>query len=241
MTDLTERFLEVYKALKKLNLVHTPSGLANHIGVSRALVTEIIKGRTEAGMKPVQKIVQEFKQINANWLLTGDGSMFLEQNEGLQLNEPTAVYKLRTDYNVADQRIPLYNLEASAGLVELFQNHNDAQPIDTIHIPNLPKCDGAVYVTGDSMYPLLKSGDIIAYKEVSLSIDSIFFGEMYLISIDLDGEEFISVKFIQRSDKGEAYVKLVSQNTHHQAKDIPLNKVRALALVKASVRINSMA
>lgn len=187
------------------------------------------------------EISTKYPDINIHWVLTGHGSITNEIMPADVVDKTTSVFKLRTDYNVADQRIPLYNLEASAGLVELFQNHNDAQPIDTIHIPNLPKCDGAVYVTGDSMYPLLKSGDIIAYKEVSLSIDSIFFGEMYLISIDLDGEEFISVKFIQRSDKGEAYVKLVSQNTHHQAKDIPLKKVRALALVKASVRINSMA
>ena len=39
--------------------------------------------------------------------------------------------------------------------------------LDYISIPRLPKCDGAVYVTGDSMYPLLKSGDIVLYKEVS--------------------------------------------------------------------------
>ncbi|MDB0600070.1 hypothetical protein PL373_02640 [Tenacibaculum maritimum] len=63
---------------------------------------------------------------------------------------------------------------------------------------------------------------------------------MYLISVEVAGEEYISVKYIQKSEKGEQYIKLVSQNQHHQPKNVKLNKVRAMALVKASVRINSM-
>jgi len=156
------------------------------------------------------------------------------------MNENVEEYTLKTDNNIDDQFIPLYNIEASAGLVELFQSHNKQNIIDTIKIPNIPKCDGAVYVTGDSMYPLLKSGDIIAYKEIHDFANDIFWGEMYIISIEVSGEEWISVKYIQKSEKGEEYVKLVSQNQNHQAKDVKLSKVRALALIKASIRINSM-
>ena len=162
------------------------------------------------------------------------------KSEGDLMNENVEEYTLKTDNNIDDQFIPLYNIEASAGLVELFQSHNKQNIIDTIKIPNIPKCDGAVYVTGDSMYPLLKSGDIIAYKEIHDFANDIFWGEMYIISIEVSGEEWISVKYIQKSEKGEEYVKLVSQNQNHQAKDVKLSKVRALALIKASIRINSM-
>ena len=88
------------------------------------------------------------------------------------------------------------------------------------------------------MYPLLKSGDIVLYKQLQ-DIDSIFWGDMYLLSIDLDGEEYITVKYIQKSDR-EGYVKLVSQNPHHADKEIPIERIRALALVKASIRMNSI-
>lgn len=63
-----------------------------------------------------------------------------------------------------------------ASIVPLFQNSDEIKPIDHISIPNLPKCDGAVYVAGDSMYPLLKSGDIVMYKEV-IDIKNIFTGD----------------------------------------------------------------
>jgi hypothetical protein len=35
-------------------------------------------------------------------------------------------------------------------------------------------------------------------------------------------------------------VKLVSQNPHHADKDVELSKIRAIAFVKASIRMNSI-
>lgn len=185
----------------------------------------------------IENILTIHKDINAEWLITGSGEML---KSSLAVNEPNGIYKLRTDRIEDQQDVPLYNLEASAGLVSLFNKHADHTPIDYLRIPNLPKCDGALTVTGDSMYPLLKSGDIIMYKEVNTEIANVFFGEMYLLSIALNGDEYVSVKWVQKSDKGEDYIKLVSENQHHQPKDIHLKSVKAMALVKASVRINAM-
>lgn len=178
-------------------------------------------------------IISSYPELNSNWLLTGEGSMI--KDEGIQS------FPLRTDRPVhEEQQIPLYNLEAVAGLVPLFENAQAIQTDEYISIPNLPKCDGALFVTGDSMYPLLKSGDIVIYKQIQDFANEVFWGEMYLVSVEIAGEEYISVKYVQKSEEGKEYIKLVSQNQHHQPKDIPLCKVRAMALVKASIRINSM-
>lgn len=182
----------------------------------------------------IELLYSKCVDIDANWLLTGKGPML--KSNSLQLidrNRKTA------DKTVEDQEIPLYNLEATAGLKELFASGSPSQVLDTIRIPNLPKCDGAISVTGDSMYPLLKSGDIVLYKETT--VEDIFFGEMYLLSVKLnDWDEYITVKYIQKSEEGNDYVKLVSQNQHHQPKDILKSKITALAMVKASIRINTM-
>jgi phage repressor protein C with HTH and peptisase S24 domain len=95
-------------------------------------------------------------------------------------------------------------------------------------------------VAGDSMYPLLKNGDIVAYRKVEDIENDIFWGEMYLLSIDVGEEEFVTVKYIQKSEKGVEYIKLVSENKHHQDKDVQLKKIRALALIKATIRLNTM-
>ena len=50
---------------------------------------------------------------------------------------------------------------------------------------------------------------------------------------------YVTVKYIQKSDRA-GYVKLVSQNQHHADKDVEISRIRAIALVKASIRMNSI-
>ena len=209
---------------------------ADKIGVSEGNIRGYIKGIMPK-YDVLEKIVTSL-DVNPDWLLTGRGNMEKEpdqQQAGIQVQEK---FPLKTDNLVDLQRIPLYNLEATAGLVSLF-NDVDAIPISYISLPDLPACDGAVYVRGDSMYPLLKSGDIVLYKQVHDMQYGIFWGEMYLISANVDGDEFVTIKYIHKSER-ENCVKLVSHNQHHEPKDIPISMIRALALVKASVRYNTI-
>lgn len=206
---------------------------AEKIGFKPQVISNIVSGRkSKPSFDVLNAIKTSFVYINSEWLLTGKGEMLKEETEAIK------VYKLDTDTVCETQETPLYDLEAVAGLRQLLDNSKN-NIIDTIKIPNLPKCDGAVFITGDSMYPLLKSGDIVLYKEVTP--EYIFWGEMYLLSVRIDEwEEYVTVKYIQKSAKGEEYIKLVSQNQHHQPKDISINNVTALALIKASIRINTM-
>lgn len=223
----TERVREYidYKGISKYKF-------CNDLGFSN----KFLDNSSNMGTDKACKILHYYPDLNSEWLLTGNGPMIKEEN--------TSVVVMNSDRKTVDklhanQEIPLYDLEAVAGLRELFSSGEPQRILDTIKIPNLPKCDGAISVTGDSMYPLLKSGDIILYKETEF--ENIFFGEMYLLSVKLnDWEEYITVKYVQKSEQGQEYVKLVSQNSHHQPKDIHISKISALALIKASIRINTM-
>lgn len=197
------------------------------------------------GLDKVRIIINAYPDLNIQWLLTGSGDMIKAKEEPRKpnVNDVKGAYisndfHLRTDRNVEHQHVPLYDLDATAGLVALFVPEKQI-PLDYIYIPDMPVCDGAIRVTGDSMYPLLKSGDIILYKQTKDLQYGILWGEIYLISYDIDGEEYIMVKYVQKSAK-EGCIKLVSYNPHHSPTDIPLGKVRAMALVKASVRYNTI-
>lgn len=190
----------------------------------------------------ITKFIAYAPEVDVNWLVLGQGKMLKEHNDygnPSMVQEPINVFSLKTDKSVKNQMIPLYDMEASAGIVELLSSKT-MHSKEFINIPNLPKSDGALYIKGDSMYPLLKSGDIVIYKKVNNIMDNIFWGEMYLVSLDVDGEEYNSVKYIQKSDQGEEFIKLVSQNSHHHDKDVHLSRVMALAIIKASIRINGM-
>ena len=249
MTTIKERVLQIadIQGLKKEEFF-------NNLGLSYANFKGVQK-KSALSSDSLVSILSKYPDINSEWLLTGNGPMIKPLHESFEIKEASkessddykkiisgqtkSEYLLRTDIRKQEQLVPLFNLEAAAGLVQLFKN-DQATPIDFISIPNLPKCDGAIYVVGDTMYPLLKSGDIVMYKQVQDITNSIFWGEMYLLHIDIDGDDFTTVKYVQRSDVGSDYIKLVSQNQHHSPKDINIKHVKAAALVKASIRINSM-
>lgn len=236
--------LLILNNLQELYGYEKDSEFAKYLGIS----SQTLSNWKSRNTFDIELLYTKCENINPEYLFTGNGSVFKKKypdNENSSINivsEPEVnEFKLKTDKLVpGHQQIPLYNIEATAGIVTLFRDTDQTQPIDFIQVPNLPKCDGALYVTGDSMYPLLKSGDIVMYKQVHNIRDGIFWGEMYLISIVQDGDEMVLVKYIQKSEKGDDWIRLVSQNQHHQDKDIKLTKVKALALVKASIRINSM-
>ena len=220
---------ERIKLIRK-QLGWTQEQLAQRLGIGKAALSMIETGRTGLSSRNRNILVQELN-VNPEWLDTGAGDAFNAEPD-------LTAYMLRTDHTLPMQSVPLYSIEGTAGLVPLFADRNRAHAINYIHIPNLPKCDGAIYIAGDSMYPLLKSGDIVLYKQLR-DLDDIFWGDMYLLSIDIDGEEYITVKYIQKSER-PGYVKLVSQNPHHADKEVAQERIRALALVKASIRMNSL-
>jgi phage repressor protein C with HTH and peptisase S24 domain len=209
----------------------TQEQLSQRLGIGKTALSMIETGKARLSTRNRNILIQELN-VNPDWLETGNGAIFNA--------DPSfaASFCNAKEFSMPLQSVPLYSIEATAGLVPLFEQRESCNPINYIHIPNLPKCDGAIYVVGDSMYPLLKSGDIVLYKQLH-DLNDIFWGDMYLLSIDMEGEEYITVKYIQRSDR-EGYVRLVSQNQHHADKEIALSRIRAIALIKASIRMNSM-
>ena len=177
----------------------TQEQMAQHLGIGKAALSMIETGKAALSSRNRNILVQELN-VNPDWLETGKGCMFNAEPD-------LTSYLHRTDNSLPLQSVPLYSIEGTAGLVPLFSDQAQLKPVNFIHIPNLPKCDGAIY--------------------------------MYLLSIDIDGEEYVTVKYIQKSDR-KGYVKLVSQNPHHADKEVEIARIRALALVKASIRMNSM-
>lgn len=225
---ITERILQLikYKGISRRKF-YIETGLSNGF-------LDKVK---DIGASKIEDILTTYPDINPEWLLTGKGYMtapkvYSENESTLQwIEEPGIVYT-----KTIKKPVPLYDAETSTG-INSFLKESNSEPIDYISVPNLQNCDGAIYVNGDSMYPLLKTGDIILFKKMNNTIENVFWGEMYLISITTDNlEEFLMIKWIKKSEKGEDWIKLVSENTQHEPKDIQFKQVTGLALIKTSIR-----
>lgn len=187
----------------------------------------------DIGGSKIDHILKVYPEINAVWLLSGDGDMI---NLDV-LEEKKATYKKIDKEENAP--IPLYDIQTTEGIIDLFGNNENQKEVDYIRIPKISECDGAIYVTGDSMYPLLKSGDIVVYKKIFNLESNIIWGEMYLVYVNNDGNESFFTRFLKQSER-ESYVQFVAQNPHHQTIEFPISSIKALALVKGSIRVNSL-
>lgn len=219
----------ILNRVKYYNNFTTDIELANFLGINKSTLSNWYKRNTI----DYDLVFSKCKLVDKNWLLTGDGETPIIK-EG---NIP-AVYESKvTEKKIDNQEIPLYEISAAAGLKVLFQGGNQ-NIVDSLKLPNLSKVDGAMFVTGDSMYPLLKSGDIIAFKKVN-NIDYLHYGNIYILAYEIDGDDYLVVKFVNKSEK-EGHLKLVSYNDHYHSIDIPIANIMAIALVKATVRYNIM-
>ena len=144
--------------------------------------------------------------------------------------------KDRSSHSV--QNVPIFELEATAGFSALYRDFSSAVS-DYLTIPNLPPVDGAIYARGDSMSPLIASGDIVIFKKVELHPDNIIWGSIYIISYTLDGDDFTVLKYVRHSSK-DGYIRLESFNPRFDPQDIPASSITALALVKASITFHTI-
>lgn len=196
--------------------------------LSNGYVSSMRKG---LGVGKLENVLKSFPELSRDWLLYGEGNML---NSGVKIQ----TFELRTDNEKNLQKIPVYELEATAGFMAVY---NDTSSIisDYITIPNLPPVDGAIYARGDSMSPLIASGDIIIYKKVELQPDNILWGQIYIISYSLDGDDYTVLKYIRHSSKA-GYLRLESFNSRFDPQDIPASSITALALVKASITYHTI-
>ena len=234
--DLFFNVADIVKRAKRVLNFKIDADLAAYLGVSRSTLSNWI---ARNGID-FPLLLEKLKEIDYNWLLVGKGQPVHQAkfcNDEIVSGEVEMIHNPKTADPVDDRSVPLYDITAAANLKTLLANKQQ-HVVGKIQIPNIPVSDGALYISGDSMYPILKSGDVVGFKEIS-NFSNVIYGEMYLVSFCIDGDEYLSVKYINRSEV-EGCIKLVSYNPHHEPMDIPLTSIQAMAIVKFSIRKNMM-
>lgn len=208
------------------------SEFARQSGIPQGTLNNIVGNRlSKPSFENISKLVSSDETIDARWILTGEGDM----------NRKVDILKIHTppylEHINEHEIVPLYDIEAAANL-KMTMYKDKENVIGYLSIPDMPTVDGAVAVRGDSMYPIIKSGDIVVYKWIS-SPEYITYGEMYLVNYLWGDDRHVVVKYVKRSQK-EGYVTLVSYNSHHEPIDIPMSCIQSIALVKVSIRYNTI-
>lgn len=199
-------------------------------GLAVGLLNKARSGKSDVGKKAIEKILKKYQDINPVWLITGEGSMIAGADK-------IQTFELKADEKRTTRSVPIYDLEATAGFVSIYKDYSQVAE-NYLSIPNLPPVDGAIYVRGDSMSPLIESGDIVIFQKVQ-NPGNILWGNIYIVSYFLEGDEYTVLKYIRRSPLS-GHVRLESFNTRYDPQDIPTYSIVALALVKASITFHTI-
>lgn len=225
---------EIVKRAKQAMDFKTDAELAAYLGISRSTLSNWMARNSI----DFPLLLNKLHSVDYNWLLAGKGSPRREVkmcDTDLVTGEIEILHNPKSPDARKDRSVSLFDITAAANLRTLLANKNQ-YVVGQIQIPSIPVCDGALFVSGDSMYPILKAGDIIGFKEIG-NLSHVIYGEMYIVSFHIDDDEYLTVKYVNRSEV-EGCIKLVSYNVHHEPMDLPFSSIQALAIVKFSIRKN---
>jgi transcriptional regulator with XRE-family HTH domain len=94
INDVTFRFLDAYKKLISDKKISDAKEFASEIGISSSMMTELLHGRSNIGIKPIQNIVLKFG-VDAEWLITGNETPLNEVHEKEQHTDRNALEMIK--------------------------------------------------------------------------------------------------------------------------------------------------
>lgn len=212
----------------------TISALEKKIGVSNGTLDKIIKRNSKISSDILARILIQYPDINAKWLITGKGEMIdynysqaksynIDSVNTNVVNEPIVGY--------GSKSLPLIPIDAMAGFGNGEKQIMDYES-ETYIIPNFRGAEFLISVKGDSMYPRYNSGDIVACKK--LQLNDVFFqwNKVYVLDTDQGA-------LIKRVRKGtfDNQITLVSENDSYENFELKMNQINSIALVVGVIRL----
>lgn len=165
-------------------------------------------------------VISKCEEINANWLLTGQGPMLKEDN-----NLPMALKSANSE------GIPLIPLDAMAGISsgEISVLELDCE---RYVIPMFKGADFLIPVKGSSMIPKYNSGDVVACKKIPMQDLFFQWNKVYV----LDTNQGALIKRIHKGPDNE-HITLISENEKYTPFNLHLSQIYSVAIVVGVVRL----
>lgn len=206
--------------ISELNL--NPNSFSIRIGIQPQTLHHIISGRlTKPGFEIIQKILSTFVDINPDWLIHGNGSVF-RKNTTKELTLPLNSTK----------QIPLVRIEAFGGIGnhEFAIEQKDIQALYVV--PDFTNIDFMIRVKGSSMYPKYNSGDVVACR-VLKEKSFIQWNKVHVVATK---EQGILIKRIKKATNDTSII-AVSDNKDYDPFEIPWSQVDGIAIVVGVIRL----
>jgi phage repressor protein C with HTH and peptisase S24 domain len=180
------------------------------------------------GSDKCEIICSHYSDLNADWLITGEGSML--RNNNYQIQDPTSVVNEKKMIYKNPQGIPLIPINAMAGMFNGEIKVLECE-CERYIIPVFKDAEFLIPMRGSSMMPKYNNGDILACK--TLPLDTFFqWNKVYVIDTDQGA-------LAKRIKKGSApdTLLIVSDNPEYDPFELPRSAIYHIALVVGVIRL----
>lgn len=225
MSEISERVKELWHD-SGLNM----TAFATKLTIDRSNLNKKVHGDQKITKRDIDKFCKTLN-VSYDWLVNGNGEKYLTEKESAMLE----ALQNKTVYNNKQCGVPYYDVDFCLGLREMYQDTPEV-PVQLIDIPGYSKADFWCKTTGDSMCPVINSGDIIAMKEVKDWQSFLLMNEAYGI---VTSNEQRMVKVIRPGSDTDHFI-LHSYNSEYPDQEIDKNMVLRIYKVIGAISIRSI-
>ena len=227
---VTQRFIKCHNKLREENRVRSSRQFAISLDYLPQSLSEILKGRRDVTIELLRKAVEKYK-INPVYVYTGEGPMFMSEEDHKSFRVLTIVTNIHDDERIVHVPVP-----AQAGYASELTDPTFIQDLPTFSLPDYKYKVGthrSFDVAGDSMEPTLFEGDkvVCSFLEPTLWESSIKDNYVYVVVTRGD----VLVKRIQNRIKTEKRLNLISDNSYYEPFPVGIGDVREIWYVRAKV------
>lgn len=227
---VTQRFISCHDKLKADNRIRSSRQFAMSLDYLPQSLSEILKGRRDVTVELIRKAVEEY-QVNPVYLYTGEGPMFMSEEDHKSFRVLTIVTNGQEDERIVHVPVP-----AQAGYAGDYVDPSFIQDLPTFTLPDYKYKVGthrSFDVAGDSMEPTLFEGDkvICSFLEPTLWESAIKDNYVYVIITRAD----VMVKRVNNLLKAGKKLEIISDNAFYDPAHVNLGDIREVWYVRAKI------
>ncbi|MEL7222502.1 MAG: S24 family peptidase [Bacteroidota bacterium] len=227
---VTQRFIKCHDKLKADGVVRSSRQFALSVEYLPQSLSEILKGRRDATIELLRKSIAKYK-LNPVYIFTGDGPMFMTEEENQDFRTLTIVTTANDDERIVHVPIP-----AQAGYAAEHSDPAFIQDLPTFVLPDYKYKVGthrSFDVAGDSMEPTLFEGDkvVCSFLEPTLWETGIKDNYVYVIVTRAD----VIVKRVNNLLKDSRRLELISDNGYYEKYYLRIADIQEIWYVRARI------
>ena len=199
------------------------SAFAERVGTDVSNFSKQLNGKLSISEALVNKIVVGMG-VSKRWLMDGEGTPF---EKGSSLSPAVSAGREQ------ESGVPVYDIDVTAGAMTREMLFADDRIVGHISVPGINPMCRVVRVSGDSMSPVINSGDYIAVRQVT-DLSVLYWGQIYVVLLD----DYRMVKYLRRHEDRDKVV-LRSANPAYDDIELPREAIRNLFFVDNIIHIDT--